>query len=365
MHVQTHEEVLTLDTNRAHVYIPAKSGSGKTTLAKAIIKKNNPHRLLVMTENKHDWEETTTDLEKLKKFFNVVKKLKETKKKDRDVQKLLFIVVFDDFNNQEGVNVWNNKTLQKCFTEGRKYNFHCILISHTTKGSGKQLRHNCHYTIAFKPQSMDEFSAMARENVLGDIGLMKEKFKELKSRWDFLQIAGGEMIPCENKNGEIKEIKAEATIDTSIKNMGNNNVINQSNNILQTVTLQNKSLMREQILAHKLKEHQIKLDYELEKAKSVNEAKRIIAKRNISVSERNNLINILNSISKSSVEISTKNLNVYVGVFTKKYMGRRLSVSVDHSIDVVGQVMKGSTPSEMIMSAFKDYGGSRIISSFW
>jgi hypothetical protein len=356
--------MLELDTKRAHVYIPAVSGAGKTTLAKAIIKQNKPDLVKVFSENKKDWESPSSDLKQLKLFFESVVKIKESSK-SKEIQDKKFIAVFDDFNNQDGINMWNNKLIQKVFTEGRKYNFHCILIAHNARGSGNQLRSNCHYSVAFKPKSVDELVTLSRENVLGDMQAMKEKFSLLQSKYDFLVMSDGNINPCKSTEKGIVSLEQNfdlyQNLDTSIKNMGNNNTINQSNNIVQSLMLKNSQVFQEQKLAHDLKLKEMEYEAEQEKQALKFKAIQIISKSTITAKEQRELITILNRIRKTPVVITSKNLNYYVGLFAEKFMGYPHQIIVDHTYEPIQSFIAGESVTDLALSTFNNYGGIKFI----
>jgi hypothetical protein len=357
--------IIDLNTKAAHAFIPAKTGAGKTTLAKMILINNRPEKYMVFTENKSDWNNVSQDIEDLEKFYSAVKIMKE-RDNSPDVQKKKYIVVFDDFNNQAEVNMWTNKTVNAVFTEGRKYNFHAILLAHTTRDTGKTIRNMCHYTIAFKPSNVSEMHNLARDFLLGDTQTLIDNLKVLKSRYDFLVIASGNITPCctDVKEKKIKKIEAsqnqdfELNVDTSIRNMGNNNTINQSNNIVNTVTLQNKQLFTEQTLAHELKMREIMLEDDLSKQVLRVKARNIILKGRISIVERNELVSLLNQLRKNQAfTITTSNLDKAVINFSKKYIGRPMKVTVDHVMAPVESLLQGSSVRDIGLNMFTGYKG--------
>lgn len=196
--------MIELNTQKAHVFIPATTGAGKTTLAKIIIQNNKPDALLVLSPNNMDWKNAKTDINLLKVMFDMAKKKgnqgsllnSQNEIKSSNKNKLgvkggfsktpLYIVVFDDFNNIEGVNMWTNKLVRSVFTEGRKYNMHCILISHTISATGNQIRDMCYYTVLFKPKSLTEMKRMAIDYMLGDFNQLSSLFTKCTSRFDFV-----------------------------------------------------------------------------------------------------------------------------------------------------------------------------------
>lgn len=377
--------IIDLSTRSAHVYIPAITGAGKTTLAKIILNINKPFRYWVFSPNKTDWKKTYTDISDLQRFFEAVKREKE-RDPSPHIQAKKYIVVFDDFNNQPGVNMWTNKTIKTVFTEGRKYNFHGILMSHTTRDTGKEIRNMCHFTIVFKPRSLEEMRNLSSDFVLGDNALLTNKLKELKSKYDYLVIAAGEIKACQSdlstmtvseinpsggavmpsgingndsssgSSGGSNSSGGQSTaMDTSIKTMGNNNVIKQQNNIVQSAVLKNSQMFVEQKLAHELKMKEIMYENELAKQALRVRATDIISKHRISISEKNELIEILNKVRKKYVVIGDDNLALAVKNFSRKYMGYPHEIIIDHYAEPVQAVIRGDSFKEVGLNLFNGY----------
>lgn len=340
------------NTHNTHVFIPAQTGRGKSTLAKIILQQNNADHVLVLSES-NDWDNPSQDLKDLETMFSAAKLINS----DPNNIQALFIVVFDDFNNQDNVNMWNNKLIQRVFNHGRKFNLHCLLLAHSVTQTGKKLRSACSFTIFFRPSGRAELQQLAQDFLYGDVPKLLSLFDKCTGRYDCVISDGHSCIPVRPNIvtmtfDNINDMAPTFNVDRFTNNysdpnlrgmsghMGHSSGHNSSNpntqgmsmgncsNINGSVSQHQSNYIQTQSIETKQMRQAQKLNYEMTKIKHKQDAKikkiqmgyrlmDLLAQNEINCEERKQIIYYLNHINKTNDKITKGNWQLYSAYFLK------------------------------------------------
>lgn len=370
------------DTHRASCFITAAPGRGKTTLAKIIIQNNKPDRYVVFSTNKQDWDEPIDDIKKLDTIYQYAKTVNCVVGKPT----MKIIVVFDDFNNQAGVNMWSNNTVNKVFTEGRKYNLHCILLSHSVKQTGKTAREACYYKILYRPAGVPETRIIADTFMYGELNVLMDLFRKC-GKYDCVvtSLDGNKVLRPDNTTMSFKDItqnnssninidefmSSNSTFEGASSNnaqsansqgigighYSNNNTINQTS-VMQTQIIETKQILQKQRLKHKMTLRERKNRMLEEQDSMKYEIFELLNQPHITRDELDTLIAMLMQLNQSKFVITTDTWKTAATFFLRKYHRAERLPKVCDARTTIGHLVKaGGLNQEFGVRMAGDYAG--------
>lgn len=306
----------------AHADISGASGKGKTFLAKQIIA-NHPHitNVFVFSKNHQDWNDPKDTLDDIQNTWNLYSRINKKKL----VQEC--IVVFDDFNNESGVNMWRNNTIRQMFTEGRKYGVYCILIHHSQKDSGNIALENCHYKIVFPKPDTQELHYLTSTSMTLNPEEIRDKYLEasrnnrayllLKGRTDLTIQMPNTILPVNEAYVMNHRVVPEVIQHMPTENMHgqqggiSSNVQNNGQVVNSTINMQANSihnhLMQTNVINQNIEINNVYHTRNIVKLSSGLQIKDIMRKHFISADDRDILIANLNDYGRKGNAITMDN----------------------------------------------------------